>query len=200
MPTEHPINAISLLRSPSIPLLSSSSTQSTGPSAWPPPLQTPSLAFPSSQHPLVHTHSTSSTTSTSTYKVTVYRRRIHSRTSFPEANRALDHLHSSSPMATSSTPNSSPRSSVDRSEPPPTDITPRVAPVRPSGIPKMHNRVGVARAIDVSLDMSAPSNQKKQPPPSMLPKRSSKRRPSDQYPTHEVSCLIDQRVVYLIWG
>ncbi|PVF97121.1 hypothetical protein CPB86DRAFT_786301 [Serendipita vermifera] len=48
-----------------------------------------------------------STTSTSAYKVTIHRRRVHSRISFPDANRALELLHA--------TPSNSMSSSIEES-------------------------------------------------------------------------------------
>lgn len=91
---DHPINALTF------PRVSSERQPPASPSSvWSSRSQARTLTFPPSRAPssLLHIPSvTSSTNATSTFKVTVHRRRVHSRTSFPNANRALDRLHSSS--------------------------------------------------------------------------------------------------------
>lgn len=170
-PLEHPINAIALDRRPSIPLLSSN--QANPPTAWL-SQQAGSVAFPPQHVPLVHVPSVTSNSSASTYKVTVHRRRIHSRTSFPEANRALDHLHSSSPMAPTSTPSVSPHSSEDWHGTPSEEIIPRRTMVKPSGIPKFRVQSDLSQTRNNSTIIAEPKALKQQVLPSMLPRRSSK--------------------------
>jgi hypothetical protein len=184
---EHPINALALNRSPSIPLLSTAD-RSAPATAWPLNLPVNDVAFPSSFVPvtLSHAPSVSSATSASTYKVTVHRRRIHSRTSFPEANRALDHLHSSSPGIASSTPSVSPRSSSDLPEVMPSEVTRKTIPVKPTAIPKMHGQTRRSHLPDSPSYPRQSLNGRKEPPPSMLPRRCSQRQSTAQKPVHEV--------------
>ena len=182
---DHPINAIALTRSPSIPLLFSSG-RSNPPTAWTSQPQPDSLAFPSPQLPLTHTPSTSSTTSTSTYKVTLHRRRIHSRTSFPEANRALDHLHSSSPIAALDSPSDSPHSSSECLDRPHAEVAPNAIPVKPTGISKIRNQNNATPGTVFPPKGRWPQSQRGQPPPSLLPPRSSARQPPAQKTVAEV--------------
>jgi hypothetical protein len=75
----------------------------------------PSLARPPQRSStLTRAPSTTSTTSASNYKVTVYRRRVHSRISFPDANRALELLHGTSSNSMSSSIEGSPDASPAR--------------------------------------------------------------------------------------
>jgi len=196
---EHPINAVALNRSPSIPLLSTAD-RSAPPTAWPSNLPVNDVAFPLPLVPvtLSHVPSVSSATSASTYKVTVHRRRIHSRTSFPEANRALDHLHSSSPGITSSTPSVSPRSSSELPEVKPSELTRKTIAVKPSAIPKMHSQTRGSHGPDSSSYLRQSLNGRKEPPPSMLPRRCSQRQSTAQKPVHEVR--VDAAVIPEIMG
>lgn len=102
---DHPINALAFPRQSSD---SQAPLVANPPSAWTPKSQARTLVFPPLHVPpaLMHAPSVTSTTTASSYKVTVHRRRVHSRTSFPDANRALDHLHSTSSIDTPSTSSS----------------------------------------------------------------------------------------------
>lgn len=109
-PIDHPINAFSLSRSKSEHL----------PGAAPPPSwgvcnRTSAVGFPpfpasgSLQQPSLRSNTVKSQKN---YRVTVHRRRVHSRTDFPDANKALEHLHSSS-CATTTHSVDSPRETPD---------------------------------------------------------------------------------------
>jgi len=180
--TEHPINAVALNRSPGVSPFSTKS-RSNPPISWPSHLPLINVTLPSTHVPgsLLHTRSVSST-SASTYKVTVHRRRIHSRTSFPDANRAFDHLHSSSPITAFSSPSASPRSSSDVPE-----ITPcKAIQVEPSTVSNMREQSRAPHRVEPS-SYPGRSLSGKAPPPSALLRSSSRRQSTMQAAGHNVS-------------
>jgi hypothetical protein len=185
--TEHPINAVVLTRPTSNPLLSAID-RAAPPTAWPSNFPVNAVGFPSTLAPvnLTHAPSISSATSSSTYKVTVHRRRIHSRTSFPEANRALDHLHSSSPVTATNTPSISPRSSSGLPDVTPAEFTPRNVHAKPSAIPKIRDQTRISRGPDSPSRLKQSLDGRKDPPPSLLPRRSPQQQSVTQKPIHEV--------------